>query len=396
VKKHRNCPICKSLNSRLVIPVALMNFDNIKFPLSIRVSECLGCGFIYNDNEIDIESLNEFYTKENFYFTENSFGTGGRDISRYETYLTCITPYLNHESVIIDVGCGKGQLVKYLIDKGFTNARGVELDKRMVEIATQQGIPVHEGTASKLSLNANSIDLLIYTHVFEHLWDLDDSIEKAKICLKNNGLMFIEVPNASNYLQARLFDYFWISMAEHINHFSDLYLELLMMKHGFIKIVTMETIVPYNNRSYGYPSLRMLFQRNETMRAISSEIEYSALLINKIHSYITNENEYMLKHKHTVNELKTSKTNLFVWGIGIEFFILSTFTDLLDCNILSLIDKNSDKQGLSVNGKVIVSPEHLKQATLDSVVLLTSVFNKEQMQKYLQEISFKGKVLVLD
>jgi SAM-dependent methyltransferase len=379
-----------------MMPVALMNFDNVKFPLSIRVSECLDCGFIFNDNEIDVESLNEFYTKENFYFIENSFGTGGRDINRYETYLTCLTPYLNHESIIVDVGCGKGQLVKYLIDKGFTNARGVELDKRMIEIATQQGIPVHEGTASKLSLNANSIDLLIYTHVFEHLWDLDDAIEQAKNCLKNNGLMFIEVPNAPNYSQARVFDYFWISMAEHINHFSDLYLELLMIKHGFKKIVTMETIVPYNNPSYGYPSLKMLFQRNETKRVVSSEIEYSALLRNKIHSYITNENEYMLKHKRTVNELKNSKTNLFVWGIGIEFFILSTCTDLLDCNILSLIDKNSDKQGMSVNGKVIVSPEHLKQATSDSVVLLTSVFNKEQMQKYLREISFKGKMLVLD
>jgi hypothetical protein len=97
-----------------------------------------------------------------------------------------------------------------------------------------------------------------------------------------------------------------------------------------------------------------------------------------------------------VNELKNSKTNLFVWGIGIEFFILSTFTDLLDCNILALIDKNSDKQGMSVNGKVIVSPEHLKQATSDSVVLLTSVFNKKQMQDYLSEISFNGKVLSLE
>jgi len=396
VKKNRNCPICKSLNSKLMMPVVLVNFDNVKFPLSIRVSECLDCGFIFNDNEIDADSLNEFYTKENFYFTETSFGTGGRDINRYQTYLTCLTPYLNHESIIVDVGCGKGQLVKYLIDKGFTNARGVELDKRMVEIATQQGIPVHEGTASKLSLNANSLDLLIYTHVFEHLWDLDDAIEQAKNCLKNNGLVFIEVPNAPNYSQARVFDYFWISVAEHINHFSDLYLELLMIKHGFKKIVTVETIVPYNNPSYGYPSLKMLFQGNETKRVVASEIEYSALLRNKIHAYITNENEYMLKHKRTVNELKNSKTNLFVWGIGIEFFILSTFTDLLDCTILALIDKNPDKQGMSVNGKVIVSPEHLKQAMSDSVVLLTSVFNKEQMQKYLRDISFKGKMLVLD
>jgi len=396
MEKKRNCPICKSLNSKLIMSVELMHFDSVRSPLSIRASECLNCGFVFNDSEIDVESLNEFYTKDNFYFTEDSFGTGGCDTKRYETYEKCLTPYLNQESIIVDVGCGKGQLVKYLIDRGFTNARGVELDKRMVEIATQQGIPVHKGTASKLSLNANSIDLLIYTHVFEHLWDLDDAIEQAKNCLKNNGLMFIEVPNAPNYSQARVFDYFWISMAEHINHFSDYYLEMLMIKHGFEKIVTVETIVPYNNPSYGYPSLKMLFRKNEIKRVVAREIEYSALLRNKIHAYITNENQYMLKRKRTVNELKNSKTNLFVWGIGIEFFILSTFTELLNCNILALIDKNPYKQGMSVKGNGIVSPEHLKQATSDSVVLLTSVFNKEQMQKYLCEISFKGKMLILD
>jgi SAM-dependent methyltransferase len=379
-----------------MMPVALVNFDNVKFPLRGRVSECLDCGFIFNDNEIDIEALNEFYTKENFYFTENSFGTGGRDINRYETYLKCLTPYLNHKNIIVDVGCGKGQLVKYLIDKGFTNACGVELDKRMVEIATRQGIPVHRGTASELSFKANSIDLFIYTHVFEHLWDLDDAIEQAKNYLKNNGLMFIEVPNALSYSQARVFDYFWISLVEHVNHFCDYYLEKLMIKHGFKKITKMESVVPYNNPSYGYPSLKMLFRKNEIKSVVAREIEYSALLRNKIHAYITNENQYMLKRKRMVNGLKNSKTNLFVWGIGIEFFILSTFTDLLDCNILALIDKNLDKQGMSVNGKVIVSPEHLKQATSDSVVLLTSVFNKEQMQRYLCEISFKGKILVLD
>ena len=87
-----------------------MNFDSVKFPLRVRVSECLNCGFVFNDNEIDIESLDEFYTKENY--TDNGFGTGGRDINRYETYVTYLISYLNDKSIIVDVGYGKAQLVK--------------------------------------------------------------------------------------------------------------------------------------------------------------------------------------------------------------------------------------------------------------------------------------------
>jgi hypothetical protein len=51
---------------------------------------------------------------------------------------------------------------------------------------------------------------------------------------------------------------------------------------------------------------------------------------------------------------------------------------------------------MTINGKIILPPESLKQAEPDSAVLLTSVFSKGQMQEYLREISFKGKVLVLD
>lgn len=396
MKNKRNCSICESSNSKLIMPIELKHFDSVKSPLSIRVSECLNCGFIFNDNEIDEESLNEFYTKNNFYFTENSFGTGGYDIRRYEAYIRYLTPYLNQESIIIDVGCGKAQLVKYLIDNGFPNSRGIELDKRMIDIATQQGIPVNKGTASNLPLNADSIDLFIYTHVFEHLWNLDDAIEQAKICLKSDGFIFIEVPNATNYSQARVFDYFWLSMSEHINHFSDYYLELLMIKHGFEKISTIESIVPYNNPLYGYPSLKMLFRKNAAGSNTFKKHKYNAILRNKMNSYIKNENKNILKRKALINELINSRTNLFVWGIGIEFFILSTFTELLNCNIVALIDKNPTKQGMTVNGKVIVSPERLKLATSDSMVLLMSVFNKAQMQEYLREISFKGKVLVLN
>ncbi len=396
MEKRRNCPICKSINSELMMSVALRTFDGVHLPLSVQVSECMACGFVFNDHAIDEQSLNQFYTQDNFYYTESSFGTGGDDLKRYEAYLTCLMPYLHHESTIVDVGCGKAQLVKYLIDNRFKNARGLELDKRMVELALREGVPVYEGTASKLSLEDNAIDLLIYTHVFEHLWDLDDVIEQAKKCLKSDGLLFIEVPNASNYSHARVFEYFWISIAEHINHFSDHYLELLLINHGFEKIMVVENTVPYNNPSYGYPSLKMLFRKNETKSSVSIELKSNSSLRRRIQSYLENENEHILKHKRMVNELKNSKNSVFVWGIGIEFFILSTFTDLLDCNISALIDKNADKQRMAVNGNRIRPPEHLKQAPSDSVILLTSVFNKSQMKEYLNEISFKGSVIIIE
>ena len=85
-----------------------------------------------------------------------------------------------------------------------------------------------------------------------------------------------------------------------------------MLEHGFEKIIAIETVVPYNNPSYGYPSLKMFFRKNEVQKELSLELQYSDLLRNKMHSYIAKENEHILIHKHIVNELQKAKTNVFV------------------------------------------------------------------------------------
>lgn len=394
--ERRSCPICKSLNSKSMLTSALKTFDGSRLPLKVKISECMTCGFVFNDDPINEQTLNQFYTKENFYYAEGSFGTGGSDLARYESYVEFLNPFLQRTDAVVDVGCGKGQFVKYLIDQGFVYASGVELDQRMVEIATNQGIPVHEGSAFGFAYNHDSIDVMIYTHVFEHLLDPDNVIRHANKYLKTNGLLFIEVPDALNYSRARVFDFFWLTTIEHINHFSSHYLELLLAKHGFELITKSETTIPYNNPSYAYPSLKMLFRKKEDPRHMDSKPEHHEQLRNRICDHINMENEYLTKHRQLLQALKNSKAKLYIWGVGREFFILSTFTELMSCNVQSLLDKNQDKQGRTVSGIHIVSPEHIQQAEAGATVLLTSVFNKNQMQEYLRKISFAGSVLLVD
>lgn len=395
LQEKRACPICKSKTSKSMFSSVLQSFDGLKLPLKVQVSECRVCGFVFNDDPIDEQTLNQFYTKENFYYTEGSFGTGGSDLDRYKNYVEFLKPFLQRADAIVDVGCGKGQFVKYLIDNGFVNASGFELDKRMVEIATKQGIPVHEGSAFGFTYNHDSIDLMIYTHVFEHLLDPDSVIRQASKYLKTNGLLFIEVPDASNYSGARVFDFFWLTTIEHINHFSSHYLELLLAKHGFELITKSEMTIPYNNPSYGYPSLKMLFRKNQAQLRMTAKPEYHGQLRDKISDHINTENSYIEKHLKIISRLKDSKTKLYIWGIGREFFILATFTDLLNCNIQSLLDKNQDKHGKTIEEINIVSPEHLKHVESSATVMLTSVFNQIPMQEYLREISFAGSVIVI-
>lgn len=396
MQNKRSCPICHSCNSKMMVSFNLKTFDGYNLPLNVQVSECKVCGFVFNDQAIDEQTLNQFYTKENFYYSESSYGTGGADLARYQKYLEFLDPFIHYDGVIVDIGCGKGQFVKYLIDNGFPNACGVDLDKSLVSIATKQGIPVYEGSAFNLSLQTNSINLLIYTNVFEHLLNLDDTIQEVIRYLNYEGLLFIEVPDAAKYSKSRIFDFFWLSTIEHINHFSREYLEGMMKNNGFDMIVTSETIMPYNNPQYGYPSLRMLFQKNRNNHAVLNQFIYNGALRNEMQVHIKREKKFLARHRNIINHLVNSQTKLYVWGIGREFFILASLTDLLSCNIQALIDKNPDKHQMTVDGIKIYHPDYLKLAGKNSTVLLTSVFNKIQMQEYLSNISYEGSVLFID
>jgi SAM-dependent methyltransferase len=362
----------------------------------MHLAECLKCGFVFNDDDIDEQTLNQFYRQENFYYSEGSFGTGGQDLFRYNRYMSFFKPFLKPTDTIADIGCGKGQWVKYLRDHGYPHACGVELDSRMVMLAQQQALPVFEGSALNLPFKPDSVDVIIYLHILEHLLNPRHVIQSAWKCLKKNGYVFIEVPNDLKYSEARVFDFFWLATIEHINHFSRRYLEILLETESFEFIKKKEILMPYNHPTLRYPSLLRVFQKKENKkRSIEKPIHHQSRLRNHIDKHLKIENRYLDERCRMIQSLKDTNTHLYIWGIGREFFSLSTVTDVLSCNIQALLDINPDKQGKSIDGLKIMPPEILNKVTANDTVLLASVFNKQQMLDYLNDISYSGTVTLI-
>ena len=74
--------------------------------------------------------------------------------------LTQSTP---DKSVILDVGCGTGALVRYMRDtKGYTNVYGLDKSPAAVTTAKRDGLPVIEGDA----LSPMTFDKHTFTHIF--------------------------------------------------------------------------------------------------------------------------------------------------------------------------------------------------------------------------------------
>lgn len=384
-EEKRKCPSCGNLNHQLLFDFQINNFDKYQLLKDIRITRCKKCGFILNDIVNEIQ-LNQFYTQESQYHSGNSFGTGGvnnADKQRYDLYENLLSKYINKNSYIYDIGCAKGGLIQHFNSLGYMNTAGIEINKELVNIAKSLGLNVQEGNATDIPLSNNEADVLIFSHVFEHLLEFEKTVTSICRVLKNEGLLFVEVPNANEYFKYPVFDFFWLGIREHINHFSKNTLNGILAKYGFEMIEALETNISYDNKKYSYPSLICIFRKTKVNKI---EKNLDEVLHQNITAYLQQEYTKVFNHAKSLMTIFSQYQSIYFWGIGQEFFILSSFVNLEKYRSqILLIDKDEFKQkNHTFLGLDIHSPEIIENIDLtNSLVIICSVFNYENINKQL-------------
>ena len=113
--------------------------------------------------------------------------------------LSYITDMLRARNLtrVLDIGAGAGALLTRLDAEGFTVA-GIEPDGNARSRQPDFPLPVHAGSGEDIpeALADNSFDLVLMTHVFEHVQDPMQVLSNCRRLLSDRGRVFIEVPNA--------------------------------------------------------------------------------------------------------------------------------------------------------------------------------------------------------
>ena len=60
-----------------------------------------------------------------------------------------IAKLIDKNSIVLDVGCGNGDLMKYINENITNNIRGIEISKDNVQKCIEKGLTVIEGNAEK-------------------------------------------------------------------------------------------------------------------------------------------------------------------------------------------------------------------------------------------------------
>lgn len=141
---------------------------------------------------------------------------------------------LKSSGKILDIGCGRGHVLKIMEDKGFT-VTGTELSEDSSSHGSNHfGLNILPVDIIEADFKENEFDMITLWHVFEHLYEPDLALKKIRKFLKPDGVLLISVPNYGS-IQSRLSKSKWFQLdpPRHLYHFTPETLEALLNKHGF-------------------------------------------------------------------------------------------------------------------------------------------------------------------
>jgi 2-polyprenyl-3-methyl-5-hydroxy-6-metoxy-1,4-benzoquinol methylase len=158
---------------------------------------------------------------------------------------------------ILDLGCGNGHLVSYLIKQGY-NAYGTDASENGIAIAKKEypdRFFVQDLSTGKLPVELQNLpfDTIISTEVIEHLYNPEGFIDFCKNALQPNGELVISTPYHGYWknLMLSIFNKWDAHLGPtwhggHIKFWSRKTLSQLLMDKGF-SIVTFKGCgrVPY-------------------------------------------------------------------------------------------------------------------------------------------------------
>ncbi|WP_276353602.1 class I SAM-dependent methyltransferase [Cohnella caldifontis] len=105
---------------------------------------------------------------------------------------------LNSLNNFLDIGMGRGQLAKWLANKGKkVTGTGIHIDSYQVEVdnfKTEFGIDVVECSVESMPFGEASFDAVIMSHILEHCPNVGLALQEVRRVLKDDGVLFLFVP----------------------------------------------------------------------------------------------------------------------------------------------------------------------------------------------------------
>ena len=385
---HR-CPVCRTEDGAVLGCLKYTLFDESPLANTFNVVCCVKCGFVFCDTPSSQDDYDHFYEK---YFYSSAYLNREltADEKKYFAQISDILlPYLTDKNTsIFDIGCGIGGLLKRLCTLGCKNLYGIDLSPSCVDLLNKyEGIQAEIGSVASVPLDSVKAEVIILSHIIEHVIDLPAALQSIDSKLSEDGLVYVEVPDAIRYEMFNSSSPLRFFYLQHVIHFDQSHLCNLFESNGYQKVK-----IGLHLRVEGellMPCVWGIFQKDNTQSCV---IKPDFHLARQIKTWFHNVS---LDKDGILANLASCNTPVYIWGIGIHTQMMLAMSPLGDCNIKCFVDKDERIQKRLIDGKKIYPLDVLYNAAESEAVVIAAPTYSQKMYQYLiEQVGFRGQVVV--
>lgn len=236
-----NCAICGSEHSEILA-------EKDRYGLKCITKICKNCGFVYSSPRMTENSYAEFYDSEyrrlyvgtetpgEVFFKDQQFRG-----ERIYKYLQSKGVIQNQKLKILEIGCGAGGILECFKSHGH-EVLGMDLGEEYLTFGFEKyGLNLKKGGLKDVDSEYKA-DIIIYSHVLEHVLDLPSELSLIKQTLSKNGVVYIEVPGLKFIHSTYDMNFLKYLQNAHTFHFTKNSLVRLFSSNGFSNIDADEQI----------------------------------------------------------------------------------------------------------------------------------------------------------
>ncbi len=354
----------------------LFNFGKIDLSFGI----CLTCGHIFQTTSANKRAMGNHYRKLSMYVDNLSKPSEGK-IKSVNRHISIIkNEFKNFPNSILEVSSMNSFNLKMMKKNGAKKIYSLEPNERVANLLKKENIKVFNNKIENFKSNLK-FDLIILSHVLEHLYNPLIALKKCFNVQKQNQKILVEVP-----LFERVENYKIGSMGlEHIHYFSEKNLNELISSAGY-RIDFVSKIF----KSTEFPFITI----------IASKI--SKTKIEKANNFKTNfENlkKYIeftsLEWKRVENKLKKIPTDIpkYLFGAGPFTSQLLFYTEFDKKNLFGVLDNSIIKQGKNLGKYKILSPKN-KNLKKNSIIIISSSALQDDIYESIKYLKNYGHQIV--
>lgn len=194
------CPICKKRDFRS-LGMRGGPYQRNKLGVPVEIVQCNECSLLWPEPfpfPVDPSGL---YGDPSKYFAHEDEG-----VKLKGAHNLVIRPALEHLRMkspsLLDVGSGRGELLRAAREAGFEDVTGLELAQETIEdVRKRYGINLVGKTIEEYALDAGrTFDLVTFSAVLEHVHDPDAAIAAAAKLTHQGSMLYLDVPHEPNLL----------------------------------------------------------------------------------------------------------------------------------------------------------------------------------------------------